>query len=549
MTQGVTPASNKGPKACTTCARAKARCIPGPDGSLKCERCHRLDKACISQTPAPPRARRSPKLSKIAALEKRLEELSSHVHEPSKDTVSPSPTPSATKKALFETDEWHFDHLFPDQPNRAKQVDSITVVRLPEKPRPWESWWPTPSEADVLLEHYVSLHAEIFPFVVVPEKMSAMEMRQSRPFLWKAIMMVSCFLDGSRQVKLGEELLAAIGHGAVVDGLKSLDLLHGLQILVAWFHYALKGPQVTNLLFLARSMCVNLNSKDVETMQGKEKEKNLDHMRAYAGTYYINALIQQLAQSISLTMAIDNISQHAMKLPLTMVVSSFQDQLDAFRNSLSPQLAGSDTLKCHISIAEVLLNEIALSDQHSSASYVPLTDRLQLLWACLRSLTAFFDIRFSRRELERPRFICLSASDFAFALITGLKLLTLQLPGWNLAHIHAELDMCAIMDGQIRDLMLIIMRRKQGAFPGATAGAVPREDPFERLLRQLKTLRDLAKLELERLNTGTGMDFAAFPNFSQDELMGDLDSEFWQGIGSDNVGSIVGDPAILDSMS
>lgn len=28
---------NKGPKACTTCAKAKARCIPGGDGD-KCER-------------------------------------------------------------------------------------------------------------------------------------------------------------------------------------------------------------------------------------------------------------------------------------------------------------------------------------------------------------------------------------------------------------------------------------------------------------------------------------------------------------------------------
>lgn len=30
-------AANKGPKACTTCAKAKARCIPGGDGD-KCER-------------------------------------------------------------------------------------------------------------------------------------------------------------------------------------------------------------------------------------------------------------------------------------------------------------------------------------------------------------------------------------------------------------------------------------------------------------------------------------------------------------------------------
>lgn len=38
MTLATVQQKNKGPKACTTCAKAKARCIPGPDGSLKCDR-------------------------------------------------------------------------------------------------------------------------------------------------------------------------------------------------------------------------------------------------------------------------------------------------------------------------------------------------------------------------------------------------------------------------------------------------------------------------------------------------------------------------------
>ncbi|CAM1505357.1 Fc.00g109940.m01.CDS01 [Cosmosporella sp. VM-42] len=590
---------NKGPKACTTCAKAKARCIPGPDGSLKCERCHRLNKPCISQTPAPPRARKSPKLSKIAALEKRLEELSSHVHESPAQTVTPSPK-AETANDIPKVD-MDFSHLFPVEPAAVKEVTPVPVS-VPGKPRPWDSWWPTPNEADMLLQHYVNVHADLFPFVLVPQQMTAMELRQHRPFLWKAAMMVGCFLDGARQVKLGEELLAEIGRAAIVDGLKSLDLLHGLQLLVAWwvhhnidglddadrmvarFHYALKGSQLTNLLFLARSMNVNLGFKEDD--QGEDQARNLDHMRAYAGTYYLNTLvftankrpdvlmnttyletcckvlettmqypsdeylvklvrIQQLAQSISLTMAIDNISQTAMKLPLTMVVRSFQDQLDSFRDSLRPQFANNDTLKSHVDIAEVLLYEIAISDQHSSASYVPLTDRLQLLWACLRALKSFFAIRFSHRELERPRFLCLSASDFVYTIITGLKLLTLQLPGWNLGHIHTELDMCEVMDSQIRDLVVIIQRRKQGMFPGGGPSSL--EDPFERLLRQLKTLRDLARMELDRLNAGC-VDVPVL-DFNQDLMIGDLDSEFWQGVGTDNVWSVVGDPGVLDSMS
>jgi len=68
----------------------------------------------------------------------------------------------------------------------------------------------------------------------VPKHATAADLRSSRPFLWKAIMMVSCIFDGARQAKLGEELLAEVGKAAVVDGIKSLDLLQGLELLVAW---------------------------------------------------------------------------------------------------------------------------------------------------------------------------------------------------------------------------------------------------------------------------------------------------------------------------
>lgn len=47
-------------------------------------------------------------------------------------------------------------------------------------------------------------------------------------------MMVGCFFDGARQVRLGKELLADIGKAMILDGVKSLDVLQGLQLLIAW---------------------------------------------------------------------------------------------------------------------------------------------------------------------------------------------------------------------------------------------------------------------------------------------------------------------------
>lgn len=216
-------------------------------------------------------------------------------------------------------------------------------------------------------------------------------------------------------------------------------------------------------------------------------------------------------------------------------------------------------------VAEVLLYENALSERHTTVSYVPPHERLQLLWSCLRALKEFFAIRFSYRELERPRFLCLNASDFVFAIITGMKLMTLHLPGWNLAHVHRELDMVGVMDDQIHDLVLIITRRQRGLLPTEGPGA-PREDPFVRLMRQLKTLRDLSKMEMDRLGRSTAVDDGmrgaagggdtpgpigvvgggAVPMVAQDVTFADLDMEFWQSVGMDNVWSVIGDPAVLD---
>ncbi|KAH7188476.1 uncharacterized protein B0J16DRAFT_94771 [Fusarium flagelliforme] len=598
MSPGSAQAKNKGPKACTTCAKAKARCVPGPLGSLKCDRCHRLDKPCVNQTPAPARPRRSPKLSKIAALEKRLEELSSHVRRESsseEEESTPSQTDVSRSELLSRSDAWSFGHLFPSKPGTDSNPGQHPPPSAPDKIRPWDSWWPTPHEAELLLNGFRTIHSCLFPFVCVPAHMTALELREHRPFLWKAVMMVGCFLDGARQVKLGQELLAELGRSAVVDGLNNLDLLQSLQILVAWFHYGLKGSQLTNLLFIARAICSNLRFKEDASLKGEDFDRNLNHMRVYSGTFYLNTLvfatnrrpdllmntthldmccrvlentmqypsdeylvklvrIQQLAQSISVTMAPENLDQTTDKVPLTMAVQSFEEQLRQYRESLNPRFSDNDNLKSHALVAEVLLYEIALSDQPSATSYLPLTDRLQLLWSCLRSLKTFFDLRFDHRELERPRFLCMSATEFVYTVIAGIKIVTLQLPGWNLVNVHGELDIVEVMSQQAQDLDIIVQRRKHGNMLGtATPAGIPTPppppDPFERLVRQLKNVRDLVRAERQRLLAGAGN--SDLVNFSQEFLLDDSGTDFWQAAATRgyNVWHIIGDPSVLNESS
>ncbi|KID90948.1 hypothetical protein MGU_01902 [Metarhizium guizhouense ARSEF 977] len=524
-------ATQKGPKACTTCAKAKARCIPRADGGEKCER---LKKDCFSRPPAPPRVKKRPKRSRVAELEKRLNELSSQfegAQPASGQSVSAASPPQQFTKASDKTDMYSFEHLFPS-PSPTGDDGYEATAWSPEVMKEFDSPWPLPAESEMLLMVYREMFAEYFPFVLIPRELSSADLRLQRPFLWKAVMVSATIFDATRQVKLGEELLADIGKASIVDGTRSLDMLQAVELLIGWWYFALKSSQVTNLLFLARSMCVNLTAMSYGSQGEDAKYGPLDHLRAYAGAYYLNTIIfttnkktdvlmsttqldhcckvietsmefpsdeyliklvkiQQLAQTISITVSSDGMAP--MSLPLVMVVQSFQDQLDTFRASLPPRLAQNPTLLCHISVAEILLKDMAISDQRCSPDNMQVSDRLQLLWSCVKSLNDFFEVRFAEPEIEKPRFLCIIASDLAYTLITGIKLLTLQLPGWDAASITKELDMVVIFGKQIDHLMEIIAKRRSGLLSPDRCGI---EDPLERLVRLMRTAQELVSMHI-----------------------------------------------------
>jgi hypothetical protein len=275
----------------STISKEKYMVIEPPWALTSRSRCYRLNRECVSQQPAPPRTKKQPKRSKVAELEKRLNELSSQFDGGRHADASPtSPTTSgdarrsntsqggaAVKQSSPTREEGglNFSHLFPlqhqqDQKAAAKRGsvspsgrrhssaagddhvngdnaaaaaaagaasrgDDISLRSGTATPSSgsWTSLWPPQSESAVMLQEYHRACAHVFPFVVVPEAMTP-EFRIYKPFLWKAVMMVTCFFDGPRQVKLGEELLADIARATVVDGVKTLDLLQGLQLLVGW---------------------------------------------------------------------------------------------------------------------------------------------------------------------------------------------------------------------------------------------------------------------------------------------------------------------------
>ncbi|KAJ0107627.1 hypothetical protein J7T55_007818 [Diaporthe amygdali] len=596
--------ANKGPKACATCAKAKSRCIPGPTDDV-CERCHRLNKPCSAQTPAPPRKRKAPKPTRVAELEKRLEDLSARVE--LRQGLPPTPSdggspagpaesngPPAKKRKTWMSDAPPpaFGYIFAGEDSQSQpeaQEDSPNQHRSPQSPvlprktlgvatpvlwddrdktsrssssyRTQQHWsggfshvldaavspstqsiakagpeWPKGEEAERLLAEYREYMEPVFPFIVIPRHMNSEQLRKERPYLWKAAIMQTLCLDASRQLPLGNELLNDIVTSSFLQPKKSFDLLQGLEILVAWFHVKLQSFQITNLLYLMRSMCVSLGfSESQEAMKNQEHDStSLEQKRAFTGVYYLVTMIfttnkkpdafmntsylesccrvieekmeyptdeliaylirtQQLSQSISMTLAFRNTS-----LPLSMIIKSFREQIGQLRASIPDTVKKHTAIKTQLHIAEILLYEVGIHEELSAA--LTMTERLELLWECLKATRSMLEARFEVPMVDRPRQTCLASFDYTYAMLTSLKLSTLALPGWDLGLVRRELDAAKFLDMQIHEVKWLLEKRSRGAWradgKGARASLRATLDPLETLYKRLMELRVPLRAEL-----------------------------------------------------
>lgn len=247
---------------------------------LRFYRCTRLDKPCVSRSPAPPRPKTQFKRSRVAELEKRLTELSSHFQNGQRVVDGPSePVGSSgtvdnqhvggqekslqlqlqpevgSEKGRAGSDESRTPepgygvrqihlHVFPimgdetesssswptKEAVQASSSKSFTAIESSTPPP-----WPVGDEADAMLRRFHEVLAHLSPFVMVPRDLTSEQLRVRRPFLWKGVMLSCAFTNGQRQHVLGEQFLEEIGKAAMsVDGSR-LDVLQGLLMVISWY--------------------------------------------------------------------------------------------------------------------------------------------------------------------------------------------------------------------------------------------------------------------------------------------------------------------------
>jgi hypothetical protein len=128
-----------------------------------------------------------------------------------------------------------------------------------------------------------------FPFVVIDASVSVDALRHKLPFLFHAIMAVMTYTTPSIQRTLSEEFQRQIANRIVILGHKSLEILQGLLVYVAWYHYFhdLKKQQLATILQLCVAQVLDLG---LPRDRNSRPERSSEEKRAYLGTYYLNSV-------------------------------------------------------------------------------------------------------------------------------------------------------------------------------------------------------------------------------------------------------------------
>src|SRR6187431_2231289 len=124
-----------------------------------------------------------------------------------------------------------------------------------------------------------------------------------------------------------------------------------------------------------------------------------------------------------------------------------------------------------------------------------------MLWACLQASRGYLSIRCQTMDTAKPNMLCVQAFDYMYTFLTALKLMTLQVPGWDPRQAREELKFDEALDLKIADMYELGRARSTRNFEGYPLGHVPpKEDPFRRLGKKLECLKPILQQELENVS-------------------------------------------------
>ncbi|KAL2864819.1 uncharacterized protein BJX67DRAFT_199506 [Aspergillus lucknowensis] len=310
--------SRKPTPACEKCRILKVRCIRVKDGH-PCAKCARSNSQCVVPEPRPRTRLAHQGKKRLVDLESKLSNVIDLLSR-SSDSLRGSRNPINTNSGLpaitqypspsqDPTSEW-MNHEYLTSSNLIGSLGSSGNSNTSESvsERPWEvptsvdSRWITDlGLSSVVLEHLLNEFRSMtpyFPFVRLPDTLTATLMVEERPFLLLAAVASASSRYPSLQYALIREFKETLSTRVVVAGEKDLDLLQGLLVHLAWFqfHFVPGNQQTYQYLQIAIGMVfdLRLDKTNADALgQGIEMGDNYSReaCRAFLGCYYLSTVI------------------------------------------------------------------------------------------------------------------------------------------------------------------------------------------------------------------------------------------------------------------
>ncbi|KAJ4985896.1 hypothetical protein SVAN01_08585 [Stagonosporopsis vannaccii] len=488
--------------ACERCRKHKVRCVPSDTASV-CQRCQKARVECIEHVarrrPAKPRSDgQAP--NKMRDFDKKLDKISAIVATMAPVSVLQPALPSVTTvpSQFPETAQ----HTSPPAPAPAPVKASPSASSAPVLPAPVSngedsvSFWGLINDTlscfgrldpvirsisfvhmQMLVDTYRTM-SDYFPFVTLPKDCTCRDLLQQRPMLMFAVLTVASYDSVLLQLTLSREFRKVVTV-KVMNGEKSLDLLQGLLIFIAWHHHYMDAQAVSIPMLL--QICAGIaNDLGLDSLSAttrgpilKDDHRNKEAKRAYLGCYYLASNIGLTepgkARSVSYSSTLRTYAselaaswEHKSDAILPILVDTCQfteDVQETFSNQSEQALIARTQVKRlsakwdSICLASKLqandfktLQWIQLAAHtylYKTAASIDLTDRDSTPWAsgfqlslrvtCLRSIEQFLD---NSTKLQSSQYEFLSLVDWLnlVSTMTSLSKLALHsspMPGWD----------------------------------------------------------------------------------------------------------------------
>jgi hypothetical protein len=108
--------------------------------------------------------------------------------------------------------------------------------------------------ARTLLDTFRFSYTNYFPFVILPPDTTVESLRREKPFLFLSIVAVAVFGNTPLQRLLGKEMQKQIASRIVMRNEKSLDILQGLLVHLAYYHYFFSRENQQTYLMIQLSL-------------------------------------------------------------------------------------------------------------------------------------------------------------------------------------------------------------------------------------------------------------------------------------------------------